>query len=143
MKVILAPVGVLLVVAGCQTTAAPANDAPPNTTPAAKPPPPPAPVAAKPAEPTKVDLVDGKEVKFGSDVTMLLKHVLYAHLEGGRNSSMLVLAVTRSGKTETVTLTRESPGEPKFTKVMGMQLAVDYVDAYHHPTTAAVLVRAE
>lgn len=142
MKFALAPLGLLVVVAGCQTTAAPANDAPPNAPPAAKPAPP-APVAAKPGEPTKVDLVDGKEVKFGSDVTMLLKHVMYAHLEGGRNSSMLELTVTRAGKTETVTLVRESPGEPKFTKVMGMQVAIDYVDAYHQPATAAVLVKAE
>jgi len=72
--------------------------------------------------------------------------VLYAHLSNSRNQSLLTMEVTRGGKQEQVTLDRLDPvgaEGPKYRPVMGHRMAIDYVDAYHQPSTAAVLVLPE
>jgi hypothetical protein len=107
-------------------------------------PPPVTPQAPKhTGEPAKFDLVEDKDVNVGSGVTVRLKSVMYAHLEGSRNDSLLTMDVTRGGKRESVTLNRLSPGEPIFKPVMGLMMAIDYVDAYQKPVTGAILVKGE
>lgn len=98
---------------------------------------------ANQTEPRKVDLVEGKETSLGGGVTVRLKSVLYAHLANSQNNSLMVLEATRAGETKSVTLERLYPGPPKYTLVFGLKLAIDYVDAYHSPSTGAVLVLTE
>ena len=96
-------------------------------------------------EPRQVELVEGKAVDLGSGVTVTLESVMYTHAtdKTGRsvNDSFMQLEVAHEGKTENVTITRLFPDAPHFTTVAGLELAIDYVDAYHSPLTGAVLVR--
>ena len=94
-----------------------------------------------PREPTKFELVEGKDVDVGGGVTVRLKEVMVSQLVGSKADSMLTMDVMRGGKQEATRLNRLHPGEPKYTRVMGLEMAVDYVDAYHQPSTAAILVR--
>lgn len=99
--------------------------------------------AAKPSgEPMKFELVEGKDVDVGGGVKVRLKNILDAHLADSKNHSLLTMDVSRDGKRESVTLQRTSPGEPDFTPVMGLQMSIDHVDAYHQPSTAAILVKS-
>ena len=105
--------------------------------------PPPAqkPMPMPTSEPTKFELVEGKDVDVGGGVTVRLKDVMYSHLADSKGDSMLRMDVMRSGTQEAKTLNRLHPGEPKYVPVMGLEMAVDYVDAYHQPSTAAILVK--
>ena len=100
---------------------------------------------AKNTEPRKVELIQDKSVDLGSGVSVTLKSVMYTHAtdKTGRsvNDSFMQLEVTKDGKTENVTITRLFPDGPKFTTVAGFELAIDYVDAYHSPSTGAVLIK--
>ena len=99
----------------------------------------------KPGEPRRVELVQDKSVDLGSGVSVTLKSVMYTHAtdKTGRsvNDSFMQLEVTKDGKTQNVTITRLFPDGPKFTPVAGLELAIDFVDAYHSPSTGAVLVK--
>jgi len=96
------------------------------------------------AEPLKVELTQDQETEVAPGLKVTLKSVMYTHAtdKTGRsvNDSFMQLDVTHDGKTESVTLTRLFPDGPVFTKVAKVQLAIDYVDAYHQPSTGAVLV---
>jgi hypothetical protein len=94
-------------------------------------------------EPARIELVQDKPVGLGHGVTATLKTGIYSHLAESKNESMIVLELSSGGKTESVTLQRLTPGPFTYTKAFGLQLAVDYVDPYHQPTTAAVLVLPE
>ena len=100
---------------------------------------------AKTTEPRMVELIQDKSVDLGSGVSVTLKSVMYTHAtdKTGRsvNDSFMQLEVTKGGKTENVTNTRHFPDGPKFTTVAGLELAIDSVDAYHSPSTGAVLVK--
>ena len=102
------------------------------------------PVAQK-KEPRKVELVQDKAVDLGGGVRVTLKSVTYTHAtdKAGRsvNDAFMQLEVTHDGKTENVTVTRLFPDAPVFKTVAGLQLAIDYVDAYHQPSTGALLVK--
>jgi hypothetical protein len=90
--------------------------------------------------------MQGKPVDLGGGTSVELKSVMYAHLSGSRNSSLLTMDVTRGEQHEQVTLDRLDPvgaEGPKYRPVMGLRIAIDYVDAYHQPSTAAVLVVPE
>jgi hypothetical protein len=103
-------------------------------------------VQAPPSEPKKFELVQGKRVDVGGGVSVELKSVLYAHLSDSRNNSLLIMDVARGDKREQVTLDRLDPvGKegPKYRPVMGLRMAIDYVDAYHQPSTGAILVLPE
>ena len=98
---------------------------------------------AAPAAPKKLELVEGKPVDVGSGVTVELESVMYAHLSDSRNNSLLTMKVTRGTAHERVTLERMDPvgkDGPKYQAVMGLRMAIDYVDAYHKPSTGAILV---
>jgi hypothetical protein len=99
----------------------------------------------KTTEPRKVELVEGRSVDLGSGVSVTLKSVMYTHAtdKTGRsvNDSFMQLEVTHDGKTENVTITRLFPDAPRFTTVAGLEMAIDYVDAYHVPSTGALLVK--
>lgn len=96
-------------------------------------------------EPRRVDLVQDKPVELAKGVRATLKSVLYTHAtdKTGRsvNTALMQLEVTRDGKTEKVTLHRLFPDGPDWLAVAGLSLGIDYVDAYHQPSTGAVLVR--
>jgi hypothetical protein len=101
--------------------------------------------AAPPAAsaPKRFELVQGKPVDVGGGTTVELVSVMYAHLSGSRNSSMLTMKVARGERREQVTLDQLSPvgpDGPKYRVVFGLRMAIDYVDAYHQPSTAAILV---
>jgi hypothetical protein len=98
---------------------------------------------AAPPTPKKFELVEGKPVDIGSGVTVELESVMYAHLTDSRNNSLLTMKVTRGATHEKVTLDRMDPvgkDGPKYRAVMGLRIAIDYVDAYHKPSTGAILV---
>jgi hypothetical protein len=102
--------------------------------------------AASPPTPKRFELVEGKAVDVGAGITVVLKSVMYAHLSNSRNNSMLTMDVTRGTAHEQVTLERLDPvGKegPKYRAVMGLRMAIDYVDAYHQPSTGAILVLPE
>jgi hypothetical protein len=94
-------------------------------------------------EPARVELVQDKPVSLGHGVTATLKTGIYSHLAESKNESLVSLELSSGGKTESVTLQRLSPGPFDYTLAFGLRLAVDYVDPYHQPTTAAVLVLPE
>ena len=98
----------------------------------------------KTTEPRKVDLVQDKPTEVAPGVSVTLKTVMYTHAtdKTGRsvNDSFMQLEVTSGGKMEAITITRLFPDGPRFTTVAGVQLAIDYVDAYHQPSTGALLV---
>ena len=98
----------------------------------------------KATEPRKVELVQDQPVDVAKGVSVTLKSVMYTHAtdKTGRsvNDSFMQLEVTHDGKTEALTITRLFPDGPRYTTVAGVQLAIDYVDAYHQPSTGAVLV---
>ena len=98
----------------------------------------------KTSEPRKVELVQDQPAEVAPGVSVTLKSVMYTHAtdKTGRsvNDSFMQLEVMRDGKTEAITITRLFPDGPRFTAVAGVQLAIDYVDAYHQPSTGAVLV---
>lgn len=97
------------------------------------------------AQTRKVELVQDKTVDLGSGVKVTLKSVMYTHAtdKTGRsvNDAFMQLDVTHDGKTENVTVTRLFPDGPVFKTVAGLQLAIEYVDAYHQPSTGALLVK--
>jgi len=102
--------------------------------------------AATVDEPRRIELVEGKRVDVSNDVTVILRSVLYAHVSGSRNSSLLTMEVTRGARHEQVTLDRldpVGPEGPKYRLVLGLRVAIDYVDPYHQPSTGAILVRPE
>ena len=141
---------IILALAGCAPSPlrpSPPADATAEAARAATPSPPTAATSSPPpATPRKVELTEGKPVDLGDGTTLLLKSVLYAHLSNSRNRSMLTMEVTRDGKQEQVTLDRLDPvgaEGPKYRPVMGHHMAIDYVDAYHQVSTAAVLVLPE
>jgi hypothetical protein len=96
-------------------------------------------------EPRRVELVQDTPVEFAKGVRVTLKSVLYSHAtdKAGRsvNDALMQLDVTRDGKTEKVTLHRLFPDGPDWLTVAGLSLGIEYVDAYHQPSTGAVLVR--
>ena len=94
---------------------------------------------AKP-EPKRFELVANKDVDIGGGVRVRLKYVMEAHLEGSRNELRMTFAATRDGKTQEVNLDRLLPGVPSYVAVLGRKVAIDYVDAYHQPSTGAILV---
>jgi hypothetical protein len=103
-------------------------------------------VQPSPLEPRRVELMQGKPVDLGGGTSVELKSVMYAHLSGSRNSSLLTMDVTRGVQHEQVTLDRLDPvgaEGPRYRLVMGLRIAIDYVDAYHQPSTAAILVLPE
>jgi hypothetical protein len=95
-------------------------------------------------EPRRVSLVQDTPVELAPGVSVVLKAVLDAHAtdKAGRsvNDVMMRLDVTRDGKVEQVTLQRLFPDGPVYEDVAGLRLAIDYADAYHQPSTGAVLV---
>lgn len=101
----------------------------------------------KNSEPRKVELVQDKPVDLADGVSVTLKSVMYTHAtdKTGRsvNDSFMQLEVTQAGKTETITLTRLFPDGPRYTNIAGLSLAIDSVDAYHQPSTGAVLVQPQ
>ena len=52
----------------------------------------------------------------------------------------MMLVPTRGASSQDVSLERVTPGAPVYVSVLGVQLAIDFVDAYHQPSTGAVLV---
>jgi peroxiredoxin len=104
---------------------------------------PPASPAYVEPEPRRIELVEGKEVSVGRGVTVQLKSVMEAHLAPSGNESRLTLDATLGMKRESVTLVRRTPGTLTFETVMGVEMAVDYVDAYHQPGTAAILLEGD
>ncbi|MBL8920364.1 MAG: hypothetical protein JNJ54_15965 [Myxococcaceae bacterium] len=98
-------------------------------------------------EPRRVELVQDQPVELAKGVRATLKSVLYAHAtdKTGRsvNDALMQLEVTRDGKTEKVTLHRLFPDGPDWLTVAGLSLGIEYVDAYHQPSTGAVLVRQQ
>ena len=98
----------------------------------------------KATEPRKVELVQDQPADVAPGVSVTLKSVMYTHAtdKTGRsvNDSFMQLEITHGGKKEAITITRLFPDGPRFTAVAGVQLAIDYVDAYHQPSTGAVLV---
>jgi hypothetical protein len=98
------------------------------------------------ATPTRFDLREGESVDIGAGVTVELKSVLYSHLSGSRNGSLLTLDVRRGAEQKTVTLQRTDPvgtAGPPYRAMLGRRVAIDYVDAYRRPSTAAILVLPE
>ncbi|MBS2029257.1 MAG: hypothetical protein JST54_15250 [Deltaproteobacteria bacterium] len=99
---------------------------------------------AHPAEPTKVELVQDQPAAIGKGLKLTLKNVLYTHATNAKgesvNDALMMLEATRDGKKVEVQLERLFPGPPTYQDVLGLQLAIDYVDAYHQPSTGAVLV---
>ena len=93
-------------------------------------------------EPAPVALKEGVAVELASGVTLTLESTMYAHLSGSRNSALVKLRVARGAQAEEVTLERLWPGPPKYTAVLGVKLAIDWVDAYHQPSSATILVSA-
>ena len=94
-------------------------------------------------EPARIELVQDKPVSLGHGVTATLKTGIYSHLADSKNESLVSLELSSGAKAEGVTLQRLSPGPFEYTRAFGLRLAVDYVDPYHQPTTAAVLVLPE
>ncbi len=98
-----------------------------------------------PTDPRRIELTHDKPVSLGKGVRATLKTVLYTHAtdKAGRavNDALMQLEIEHDGKTEPVTLDRLFPDGPKFTAVAGLELAIDFVDPYHQPSTGAVLVR--
>jgi hypothetical protein len=101
--------------------------------------------AMPPTEPRRIELTQDQVVSLGKGVRATLKTVLYTHAtdKTGRsvNDALMQLEVEHGGKTEPITLNRLFPDGPKFTAVAGLELAIDFVDAYHQPATGAVLVK--
>jgi hypothetical protein len=97
-----------------------------------------------PAAPRTVTLVQDQSVELAPGVQATLKSVLYTHAtdRAGRsvNDALMELDVTHGGKTERVTLQRLFPDGPQYLSVAGLRLAIDFVDAYHQPSTGAMLV---
>jgi hypothetical protein len=97
-------------------------------------------------EPSRLTLVQDRPSR-ASDVTLTLKSVMEAHAtrKGGEsvNQLMMVLDATRGAERQTITLERIAQDPPSYTPVYGLELAIDYVDAYHQPLTGAVLVRPQ
>ena len=91
-------------------------------------------------EPRRYELVQDKPVDIGGGVTARLTTVMEAHLADSKNELRMVLVITRAGTSREVSLDRLLPGAPTYVSVLGVQLAIDYVDAYHQPSTGAILV---
>jgi hypothetical protein len=51
------------------------------------------------------------------------------------------LEVSKGDEASRVTLEREQPGNVKFVEVLGLQIALESVDALTKPSTARILVR--
>jgi hypothetical protein len=98
--------------------------------------------AADPAAPApqRFELVEGKVVSVGHGVTVKLTSVMYAHLSESRNNSLLMIEAWSTGPHQPFTLERREPGPPTYAPVLGLKMAIDYVDAYHQPSTGAILV---
>ncbi|MFO0575729.1 MAG: hypothetical protein U1A78_17165 [Polyangia bacterium] len=91
-------------------------------------------------EPERFELKEGVAVSIGYGIKLTLVTCMYAHAKGGVNISTMRLRLVRDGREEDVTLERVSPGERSFQAAAGVRLAIDYVDPYHQPSTAAVLL---
>jgi hypothetical protein len=100
--------------------------------------------AAPVTEPRRIELTQEKPVSLGKGVRATLTSVLYTHATDrtGRsvNDALMQLQIEHDGRSEAITLNRLFPDGPKYTDVAGLKLAIDYVDAYHQPSTGAVLV---
>jgi hypothetical protein len=94
------------------------------------------------AAPTRVELTEGVP-KTADGLMITLDSALYAHLSGGRNSALVQLTVKRGDEVKKLGLDRLWPGDPKFFPVFGVKLAIDYVDPYHQPSTAAIFIQPE
>lgn len=98
-----------------------------------------------PTEPRRIELVEGKPTEVAKGVSVTLQTVMYTHAtdKAGQavNDSFMQLEVTHDGRVENVTLNHLSSQPRAFTPVAGVELAIDFVDAYHQPSTGAVLVR--
>ena len=97
------------------------------------------------AEPRRIEVVQDKPVEVARGVSVTLKSVLEAHARNKAgesvNDMLMQVDVTANGKTERVTLHRLYPGAPEFVSVAGVQLGIDFGDAYHQPSTGALLVK--
>jgi hypothetical protein len=100
---------------------------------------------SSPTEPRRIELVEGKSTEVARGVSVTLKTVMYTHAtdKTGQavNDSFMQLEIAHDGRTENVTLHHLSSQPRPFVSVAGIELAIDYVDAYHQPSTGAVLVR--
>ena len=91
-------------------------------------------------EPRRFELVQDKPVEIGGGVTVRLTAVMEAHLADSKNELRMSLVATRGGTSRDVSLDRLLPGAPTYVSVLGLQLAIDFVDAYRQPSTGAILV---
>ena len=96
-----------------------------------------------PDEPKKFELVQDEPVAIGQGVKVTLKSVLYTHATNAKgesiNDALMMLEATRDGQ-RPGSARAALPRSAKYQEVLGLQLAIDYVDAYHQPSTGAVLV---
>lgn len=91
-------------------------------------------------EPRRFELVRDKPVDIGGGVSVRLTGVMEAHLADSKNELRMMLVATRGASSQEVSLERVTPGAPVYVSVLGVALAIDFVDAYHQPSTGAVLV---
>ncbi|MCC6874992.1 MAG: hypothetical protein IT378_11860, partial [Sandaracinaceae bacterium] len=76
------------------------------------------------------------------DVELSVTGILYAHLEGSRNHARCLVTVRRGQEQAQIALEREWPGRPASTHALGLEIALDDVEAYGQPGQAILLIRA-
>ena len=94
--------------------------------------------SASAAEP--VDLVRGNRVK-AHGLELMLRSTGTTHPSTSVTVSRAEIEADNGQEKRTISLEREQPGDAKFVDVLGVQMALDSVDASAKPSTARILVR--
>lgn len=108
-------------------TSAPVSETPAPTTP-------PEPVA------DKVELTRGERID-SHGVRLMLRGTGVEHRKDGSTLLKAELEVRKGDEESKVALERALPGDAKFLEVLGLQVALESVDAARKPSTAQLLVR--
>jgi hypothetical protein len=93
---------------------------------------------AKPVD--KVDLTRGQQTRTHG-LEVMLRGTSTTHPSTTVTLNRAELEISDGNDKRTISLEREQPGDAKFVDVLGLQLALDSVDASAKPSTARILVR--
>jgi hypothetical protein len=93
---------------------------------------------AKPAD--TVDLTRGQQVRTHG-LEVMLRGTSTTHPSTSVALNRAELEVSDGNDKRTISLEREQPGDPKFVDALGLQMALESVDASAKPSTARILVR--
>jgi len=100
----------------------------------------PAPGASESPAADVVDLTRGMRVDTHG-IYIMLRGTGTEHRSKTATVSRAELMVGNGTEERTISLEREQPGDAKFVEVLGLQIALESVDASTKPSTAKILVR--